>query len=94
MSVTGQSGKPTPAHVFRNAFAGDMLAFGKPKLTGAIKTTERKLAHGSLRTEIDVLAGGKCRVEPKGNAIIITKQASGSAKIDPLMATFNVISLM
>jgi phage terminase large subunit-like protein len=33
-------------------------------------------------------------VEPKGNAILITKQASGSAKIDPLMATFNAVSLM
>jgi phage terminase large subunit-like protein len=71
-----------------------MRAFGKPNLTGAIKTAEHKLAHGSLRTEIDVLAGGKCCVEPKGNAIIITKQASGSAKIDPLLAAFNVISLM
>ena len=34
------------------------------------------------------------RVEPKGNAIIITKQASGSAKIDPPMGAFNAIALM
>jgi phage terminase large subunit-like protein len=34
------------------------------------------------------------KVEPKGNAIAITKQASGTAKIDPLMAAFNAIALM
>ena len=34
------------------------------------------------------------RVEPKGNAITITKQASGTAKMDPLMAAFNAIALM
>jgi len=42
----------------------------------------------------DVLCGGECRVEPEGNAIIITKQASGTAKIDPLMTAFNAIALM
>ena len=34
------------------------------------------------------------RVEPKCNAILVTKQASGPAKIDPLMAAFNAIALM
>lgn len=33
-------------------------------------------------------------IEAKGNAIIATKQALGSAKIDPLMATVSVIALM
>ena len=34
------------------------------------------------------------RGSPPDIAIVITKQASGSPKIDPLMATFNPIVLM
>ena len=67
------------------------------KLTGAIKTAERKLADGWLLHgghRLMSWAVANARVEPKGNAIIITKQASGSAKIDPLMAAFNAIALM
>lgn len=67
------------------------------KLGGAIKTTERKLAEGGLihgGQPMMAWCCGNARVEPRGNSILITKQASGSAKIDPLMATFNAVSLM
>lgn len=37
---------------------------------------------------------GNAKVDDKGNAVAITKQASGKAKIDPLMSTFNAVSLM
>jgi len=36
---------------------------------------------------------GNARVEPKGNAIAITKE-NASGKIDPLMAVFNAVSLL
>ncbi len=67
------------------------------KLGGAIKTAERKLAEGVLVHGGQPLMAwcvGNARVEPKGNAILITKQASGRGKIDPLMALFNAVSLM
>ena len=67
------------------------------KLTGAIKTAERKLADGTLvhgGLGLMAWAVGNAKVEPKGNAIVITKQASGTAKIDPLMAAFNAVALM
>lgn len=67
------------------------------RLNGAIKTTERKVAEKTLIHGGQALMNwcvGNARVEPKGNAISITKQASGTGKIDPLMATFNCVALM
>lgn len=67
------------------------------KLHGAIQTTERKLAEGVLWHAGQPLMDwcvGNARVEPKGNAIMITKQIAGRGKIDPLMASFNAITLI
>lgn len=67
------------------------------KLGGAIKTAERKLAEGVIvhgGQPMMAWCVGNAKVEPRGNAILITKQASGSAKIDPLMALFNAVQLM
>ena len=67
------------------------------KMTGAIKTAERKLAEGVMVHGGQPLMSwcvGNAKVEPRGNAVIITKQAAGSAKIDPLMALFNAVTLM
>lgn len=67
------------------------------KLMNAIKTAERKLAGGELvhgGRPLMAWCVGNAKVEPKGNAIVITKQAAGTAKIDPLMALFNAVALM
>jgi len=67
------------------------------KLTAAIKTAERKLAAGQLKHAGSALMAwcvSNARVEPRGNAITITKQQAGSAKIDPLAAMFNAVALM
>lgn len=67
------------------------------KLGGAIKTAERWLAAGEFKPSAQPMMAwcvGNARVEPRANSILITKQASGSAKIDPLMALFNAVTLM
>lgn len=67
------------------------------RLGGAIKTTERALAAGTLHhggAPLMAWSVSNARVEPRANSILITKQASGTAKIDPLMALFNAVSLM
>lgn len=78
----------------------EKMCFGVPqgwKLIGAISIAERQLAAGVL------LHGGQplmnwcvsnAKIEPRGNAALITKQASGTGKIDPLMALFNAVQLM
>jgi len=66
-------------------------------LNGAIKTAERSLAEGSLVHAGQPLMAwsvGNAKVELKGNNLYITKQASGTAKIDPLMASLNAVTLM
>ncbi|MFK3741428.1 terminase large subunit [Massilia sp. TN1-12] len=67
------------------------------KLIGAISVAERKLAEGVLLHGGQPLMNwcvGNAKIEPRGNAALITKQASGTGKIDPLMALFNAVSLM
>lgn len=67
------------------------------KLNGAIKTAERRLAEGALwhaGAPLMAWCVGNAKVEPKGNAVSITKQAAGFAKIDPLMAAFNAVTLL
>lgn len=67
------------------------------KLGGIIKTVERKLAEGTFMHGAQALmawAVGNARIELRANGILITKQASGTAKIDPLMATFDAAQLM
>lgn len=66
-------------------------------LAGYIQTTERKLAEGNLEHADQALMAwcvGNARVVMRGNGMMITKQASGTAKIDPLIATFNAAALM
>ena len=67
------------------------------KLAGYIQTTERKLAEGNLYhagQDLMTWCAGNARIVMKGNGMMISKQESGTAKIDPLIATFNAVVLM
>lgn len=67
------------------------------RMAGAIKTAERKLAEGTVWHGGSALMAwcvGNAKIEPRANAVMITKQAAGFAKIDPLMALFNATSLL
>lgn len=67
------------------------------RLGGAITTAERALADGSMKHGGQPLMQwcvSNAKVEARANSKLITKQASGTGKIDPLMAAFNAVSLM
>lgn len=67
------------------------------RLAGATKTVERRLAAGTLRhagTPMMAWCVGNAKIEVRTNTQLITKAASGNAKIDPLIATLNAAALM
>lgn len=67
------------------------------KLQSAITTLPRKLKDRTLRhggQPIMSWVVGNAKQELRGSNYVVTKQAAGSAKIDPLMAMFNAAMLM
>lgn len=67
------------------------------KMMAAIKTSERKLAGGEMSHSASPMMAwcvGNAKVEPRGNYILVTKALSGAAKIDPVMALYDAVTLM
>lgn len=66
-------------------------------MMNAIKTAERKLANGTLKHDGSGLMSwcvGDLKIEPTATAIRASKQSAGDAKIDPVMAMFNAVTVM
>ncbi|MDQ0996889.1 phage terminase large subunit-like protein [Phyllobacterium ifriqiyense] len=67
------------------------------QMMNAIKTTERKLANGTFRHSGSSLMSwcvSNLKIEPTATAIRATKQNAGDAKIDPVMALFDAVTVM
>lgn len=78
--------------------AGNLI--GAPQgyaMMNAIKTTERKLANGTMKHDGSRLMSwcvGNLKIEPTATAIRASKQSAGDAKIDPVMAMFDAVTVM
>lgn len=78
---------------------GDLtLAVGQGwKLQSAITTLPRKLKDRTMvhcGQPLMAWAAGNAKTELRGSNYLVTKQAAGASKIDPLMALFNAAMLM
>lgn len=78
--------------------AGNLV--GAPQgyaMMNSIKTAERKLANGTLKHAPSALMDwcvSNLKIEPTATAIRATKQNAGDAKIDPVMALFDAVTVM